>query len=261
LSLNTNLSIKIAVIYGGLYRGNYMPTSNYNTGFPNGVTIRNNPIVDIQNGNGHVFWVDSNQGSDGNNGNFNHPFATINYAVSQCTANIGDKIFVAAGHIETVSSIAGLALDVDGITIYFMGEGSDRATIQIGTIVAACVSISGSNVTLVKPRFQAMLDGLLNPVIVNGPDCKIEHAEYVDGTDIDSKKGLAATSLAVNMKIHGWKYIPGNGAGSQKLSQVEIPSAANVEIFNVEIAGDFSVANINGITSTPVTNLLLENIL
>jgi len=239
-----------------------MPISNYNTGFPNGVTIRNNPIVDIQNGNGQVFWVDSNQGSDGNNGNFKYPFATINYAVTQCTPNIGDKIFVAAGHVESVIAEYGLLINVPGITIYFMGEGADRATIDFSTVNTASMRILANNITLVNPRFTADIDGLLFPIIVDAAYFKIENGAYADGIGINSIKAITATENAIYMKIDGWLYIPGDGAGAQKQSQIEIP-AVGIEISNIIIGGDFSVAPLN---ATPVmgfpaaTGLFIENL-
>ena len=86
-----------------------MPISNYGR-FREGVNIGGMPILNSYAGN--VFWVDSGAGSNGNKGTFARPFATIDYAIGQCTANNGDLIMVMPGHTETVTAAAGIAVDV-----------------------------------------------------------------------------------------------------------------------------------------------------
>ena len=76
-----------------------MPISNYPGGFNNGVAIQGMPV--LNNYSGNIFWVDSGTGSNGNKGTFNKPFATVDYAISQCTANNDDQVHVKAGHAET----------------------------------------------------------------------------------------------------------------------------------------------------------------
>jgi hypothetical protein len=84
-------------------------SSNYPNGIGAGLTIREIPIHTAYPGK--VFWVYNGTallggqrgGSDGNKGTFNSPFATVAYAITQCTANRGDVIMVKAGHTETIS--------------------------------------------------------------------------------------------------------------------------------------------------------------
>ena len=67
-------------------------SSNFPNGFANGVTIRGVPLT-ITNP-GEVFWVNGSGvlakggvgGSNGNDGSYQRPFATIDYAVGKCTA-------------------------------------------------------------------------------------------------------------------------------------------------------------------------------
>lgn len=108
------------------------------SGFSNGVMIRGVPIV--QTHPGRVFWVYNGtvlngqnhaNGSDGNDGTFRRPFATINYAVTQCSGGRGDVIVVRPGHAETVSAAAGIALNVAGIAIIGLGYGANRPTITM----------------------------------------------------------------------------------------------------------------------------------
>lgn len=127
--------------------------SNFPNGFGGGVTIRGIPI--IQTNPGMTFWVSNattmlqgqNNGSNGNKGSFDSPYATIAYAVSQCVANRGDIIFVKPGHAETIADAATLALNIAGVAVIGLGNGSNRPTLTF-TAAAANIPITAANVTV-----------------------------------------------------------------------------------------------------------------
>jgi len=236
-----------------------MPISNYPHGFANGVTLREIPTDIRLNGEANVFWVDSVHGSNGNKGTYIQPFATIDYAVGRCTANNGDIIYVAAGHTETVIAASGLDLDVAGITVVFMGEGADRATINFTTAVTASVTIAAANVTLINPRFTAGIDALTGPISITAADCTIKNGIYFDGTSIDTTDCIVATSAAPRLQIRGWKYIPGDEAGTQKQSNIQLDGVDNAILTDIDITGDFATGNIENVTDE-ILNVRLENI-
>ena len=77
---------------------------------------------------GDIYYVDSTGGVDstGNYGTkYTTPFATVDYAINQCTANHGDIIVVMNGHAESYTAANGFDADVAGITIIGMGSGTD----------------------------------------------------------------------------------------------------------------------------------------
>lgn len=136
---------------------------NYPGGFKDGILIRGLPLH-VTNP-GKVFWVSNstaqltNQrtGSDGNDGTFNSPFATIDYAIGKCTANRGDVIMVKPGHAETVSAASGITADVAGVAIVGLGSYDSRPTITFDTATTADIVVSAANVSfynlLLKPNF------------------------------------------------------------------------------------------------------------
>ncbi len=139
-----------------------MAVSNYNTGFPSGVTIRDIPIIDLQNGNGKVYWVDSNafNASDANKGKFNFPLKTIQSAVNKCVANRGEKIIVAAGHIETISHATNnINFNVSGIQVFGLGTGLNRPKIISHTDIDVFVQISAANVYISNINFECQKQG------------------------------------------------------------------------------------------------------
>src|SRR5258705_13132707 len=105
-----------------------MPASNFPNGFSGGVAIRGIPVP--QTIPGKVFWVSNvttgllqgqRGGSDGNKGTFESPFATLNYAITQCVAGRHDIIYIKPGHAESVTSATALNFNTAGITIEGLG--------------------------------------------------------------------------------------------------------------------------------------------
>jgi len=108
-------------------------------------------IYDEEKTTGNIFFVDSGSatGSDavGYGDNPDRPFATIDYAIGQCTANNGDRIIVMAGHAETLT--VAITCDVAGVSIIGLAVGTNRPQLTINanidgiTVTAANVRISG----------------------------------------------------------------------------------------------------------------------
>lgn len=170
-----------------------MPRANYPSGFMNGLTVRNVPILQAQPGN--VWWVGNSTtllpgaigASDGNPGTFLKPFSTIDYAIGRCTAGAGDIIMVRPGHAETISGAAGITLDVAGVAIIGLGFGSLRPTITFSATTST-IAVAASNVTIqnilhlgtAATTFTAVAYNNANAVVAN--EFCIEGCEFRDGS-------------------------------------------------------------------------------
>jgi len=236
-----------------------MTISNYDYGFPNGVSIRNMPVELLLSPLSNVYWVDSNKGSDGNAGNFKYPFATLDYAVSRCKDNNGDHIFVAAGHHEIVSVSEGLTINKSGITIEFLGVGSSRGSIDFTTSTAASVLISGDNLTFRNPRFTCYVDTLIEAINITSKDVTILNGLYVDLDNVGTTDCIVAADTASGLVIDGWKYAYGTPPIISQKTGIKLYGGAYTTLKNIDIAGIFSQANINNAT-TECLALRLENI-
>jgi len=211
---------------------------------------------------GDVFWVDNGDpiASDTpSNGTFEQPFDTINYASTRCTASNGDQIFVKAGHDEAVSAIAGLSLAKAGVTVWFLGEGADKAKVTFSGVAGADMDIDAASITLVNPKFVAALDALTGPIDVNAADFTIINGEYHDGTTIDTTDCIVVTSAAIRLKIHGWKYYKGNEAGTAKQSGIQLNGVDDAELFDIDIFGAFDEGNIECLTDEWL-NMRMKNV-
>lgn len=137
-----------------------MAMSDYPNGFLGGVTVRGMPI--LLSHPGQVYWVSNvttglmpgqKGGSNGNKGNFNAPFSTIDYAIGRCTAGRGDIIMVKPGHAESIATAAAIAADVAGVAVVGLGSGSSAPTINFITDAAASIAITAPNTSWVNLRF------------------------------------------------------------------------------------------------------------
>jgi hypothetical protein len=125
--------------------------SSYGMGFANGVSIRGMPLLSAYPGN--VFWVDSVNGADGNNGTFQYPFATVSKAVSFCTAARGDIIVCKAGHVETISSATSLLMTISSVAVVGLGTGNHRPKFNYTTADTAAIVVSADNVSFTNCQF------------------------------------------------------------------------------------------------------------
>lgn len=131
---------------------------------------------------GNIFWVGSTvtgaTDGAGYGQNPGAPFATIDYAVGKCTENVGDTILVLPGHAETVSAAAGLALDVAGITITGLGNGTLRPTITLDTADTADVDVDAANITIENLIFSANFADIAVCLDVNADDFTCRNCRF-----------------------------------------------------------------------------------
>lgn len=171
-----------------------MALANYPAGFKDGISVRGIPLV--QTHPGKVFWVSNstvqlaNQkaGSNSNDGSFNAPFATILYAMTQCTANRGDVIFVKPGHAETIADATTLTLGVAGVAIIGLGVGSNRPTLTFSTATTANIPVTAANISVQNILFKANFADIVSvftATSTNTPtDFSVERCEFRDGSSV-----------------------------------------------------------------------------
>lgn len=221
-----------------------MSISNYPGGFPNGVNIRGIPILNSYSNK--VWWVHSEGGSNGNAGTFDRPFDTIDYAIGRCTASRGDVIMVKAGHVETVTAAAGLALDVIGVSIIGLGTGALRPNINFTTAVGASVSVTAANCSMTNFLFTGGVDLLTGPISIAAADFSLVNIETRDVTG-GAVDWIVTTDAADRFLISGWKHLGTASAGPDTALSTVGGDDWVVENFN--IYGNFAVAGIENVTT------------
>ncbi len=238
-----------------------MPISNFPNGFVNGVTIRGVPVLMAQPGK--VFFVNNSSvlapggiaGSNGNNGTYQKPFSTIDYAVGQCQASRGDMILVMPGHIETVSGAAGLALDVAGVAVVGLGVGSLRPKVNL-TATASTVTMSAANCSFKNILFTGGIDAVVSMIVVSAADCTIDNCELRDVTG-QMTLGILTTAGADRLKILDHTHQGDTAAGTN--AAIRIVGGDRIEITAKVIDGNFAVGGID-VATTATTNLYVHDV-
>lgn len=216
-----------------------MPGSNYPNGFVNGITIRGVPVA--QTHPGRVFWVSNgsaaqqnNQvvGSDNAPGTFDQPFATINYAVTQCQASRGDVIFVKPGHAESIPNATTLVLNVAGIAIIGLGVGSLRPTLTFTTAATANIPVTAANVSISNILHVANFADIVSAYTATGTatpkDLTHDNCEFRDNaSNLNFIKCVTGNATANSMDGFTFTNNKVFGLGTTAATTAVIMAAAN----------------------------------
>ncbi len=202
-------------------------------------------VVDERVTTGNIWWVDSGQTSQGGDtsghgSNPDSPFLTIDFAISQCTANNGDIIYVMPGHAETITTAGAITVDVEGISIIGLGEGSDRPTITFSSSDnSASIIVSAASVMIKNIVGICGDDELTNPFHIQAADCILD----IEWQDASATKEAAAAILTtadadrLDVKL---KYI-GFTAGDACVNAIRLVGGSQTRI-NIDFYGKASTA-------------------
>jgi hypothetical protein len=136
--------------------------TNFPKGFAGGLNVRGMPLLQTQPApcsgysNASTTPRDGQKdGSDGNRGTYDAPFATIAGALDDVHGRTRRHHFRQAGHAETISSASILALNVAGVAIVGLGSGSSRPTLTFTTTTAANIPITAADMSIQNFLFKA----------------------------------------------------------------------------------------------------------
>lgn len=158
----------------------YSRTALFNQVQPGGV----HTVADVTEHPGNIWHIDSTEttrGGDtiGHGANPDRPFLTMDYAVSQATADNKDVFYVYPGHVETIDAAGALTLDVAGITFIGLGNGDNRPALN-WTDADATVAVDAADITLKNFRFTQGVDVIVVMFDVNADDFTHEDCEWVE---------------------------------------------------------------------------------
>jgi hypothetical protein len=224
--------------------------SNYSAGFADGVSIQGMPILNTYSEN--VKWVDSNNGSNGNDGSFGKPWATVAYAVTHVgfTASRGGVVMVKAGHAETVSAAGTITMSKAGISVVGLGVGDNRPNFTFSATASTWL-MTAANCSVNNVVMTCGIDSVVSAMVVSAAGCSIMNVEFIDTTDIEFVTAILTTTSAnvLNVKI---KY-RGFATGNAHVATVQLVGCDTGDI-DVDFYGVASTAVVNFIT-TACTNI------
>lgn len=182
-------------------------------------------VVDREFYPGSIFWVDSTNSvaanSVGAGQSPDKPFATLDYAIGQCTASKGDVIFVMPGHTESTTTADAelFDLDVAGVSVIGLGEGDKRPTFTLGVATAT--------------------------VVLAGSGCRISNLRII-GDISDLAKGLEIEATADGSRVDNC-YFADSATNKDMLIAIAVAADADRLIiednhFNITVGGEATEA-------------------
>lgn len=231
-----------------------MPVSNYPNGFRYGVNLRGVPLT--QTHPGQVFWLGNSSvispgargASNGNDGTFNAPFSTLDYAISRCVANRGDVIFVKPGHAETISSASICALDVAGVAVIGLGIGSNRPTFTHTTAATANIPITAANMSIQNLLFVANFADVASfftaTTTATPTDFTVENCEFRDTTSALNALTIITGNATANC-LDGLTFVNNtiSSLGTTAATTAIKTTVANKRITITDNFGNWAVLN------------------
>ncbi len=236
--------------------------SVYPGGFASGLVVRNMPL--LQSYPGVVWWVSNNttlpggissqripfvNGSDGNRGTWNAPFATLAKAISLASDN--DIIMVKPGHAETVATAAGIVIS-KAVAIVGLGSGSNRPTLTFSTATST-ITVTSSNASVqnflhlggAATTFVATAYSIANAQVATG--FTVENCEF---RDVDATHGfVACVKVGTTANIaDGLRF-----ANNKVFRNLTSPPAANTAVVIASIIDRFEFEG-NYIVNLTVNN-------
>ena len=208
----------------------------------------------------NLFFVDGNatnaldpantSGDEIHGNSFESPFATLNYAISQCTASQGDIILVASSHTETIEDTGTasgtttdeLVADKADIHIIGLGQGTTRPTFTFEGDTAAAFVVIAANVRISNMIFAGNLEDLATLIDASAAadGMTITNCEFRDGGTaiLETIHQIDIATTCHNVTIKDCDFFTFL-AGSSTLSNIEIATDCNnMTITGCHFAGD-----------------------
>lgn len=208
---------------------------------------------------GRAFYVDSAVGSNSNDGSsWTSAVATLNYAIGLCTASRGDVIYVAPGHVETITGAAGVAVNVAGISIIGLGNGHLRPKMNMTTAITASFDVSAANVLIQNLWFNSAFDAQTAMVNVTAADVTFRDCEWMiaDAT-YQAVLGLLGSDAADRLTIENCFFRGSTDAGTT--SAISYGACDHVTIRNNRITGKHTTAGSIANTAAAVGGVIDGN--
>ena len=202
-------------------------------------------VVEERMTTGNIWFVDSGSATGSDASGYGHnpdaPFATLDYAVGQCTANNGDTIYVMPGHTEDLSADSAVDVDVAGLRIIGIGWGGSRPTFT-ASAVAGDFKLASSCNWIENLLFLSGIDATTGMLEVSGTDNTIVNCEFRDSVG-QATDCLITVDGADRLHIYDCKLNMAAAAGAN--SAIALDGSDDAHIHDCEIYGNFAVGAID----------------
>lgn len=189
-------------------------------------------------------------------------YTTIDSAISACTANNNDLVVVLPGHAETITAASGIDLDVAGVTVVGLGQGTNRPTVTFGTATTASIDFSAANCTLKNIRCVNNIDSLAAFVEGGAGNATIEDCDFIGSSAKEFLCGVNIPTTYDDWAIRRCRFVqptdPAGSNGGAGTGAIFLIDSENVRVEGCEFVGCFETALVHNKT-TAAANLVVKD--
>ena len=217
---------------------------------------------------GEVYFVSSTLGRANNDGRDSiRPVDTVMRAYAKCRINRGDRIIVLPGHVEVITGAAGWSLNRAGVSIYCLGEGSNRPTVTLSTNVGASIDVTADNNVIAGvagPDSGLIVDATGVDAIAAAVNVQAASFQFVNNRVIlanatnQAVLGILTTAAANRLRVEGCKFEGTVDAGCA--TAIRIVGGDQITIKGNTIVGAFTTT-FGGVQNvgTDTTDILIDS--
>ncbi|MHA2065992.1 MAG: hypothetical protein ACXABY_16595, partial [Candidatus Thorarchaeota archaeon] len=230
---------------------------------------------------GNIWMVDSGASdaadtadTDIHGTSWEKPFATLNYAISRCTASQGDIILLAPGHAETITTTATasgtttteVGVDKAGIHILGIGSAALRPTFTF-TATAGQIAVLAANVTIENILCVGNIANLTDMITADADSdgLTIKNCEFRDsGAALECVAMIDLATTIDDVTIDGCRFFS-TDTNDGGLAGIRFAgTGARARIVNNYFRGDFNTAAIlasaGALTDLYIAHNIINNI-
>lgn len=179
---------------------------------------------------GTDWYVNSAAAAGGDGRTPDSAYDTLQEAIDAAVA--GDRILVAPGHAETVTSTS-ITLSKASVTVICLGNGLHRPTFTYGA-AAATITVSAANVTWIGGHFIANFDNVAAPFTIGAAkDFSLQGASFVDNSSALHFLSIVVTG-ATNNAADGLAILGNSWHGLAVAPAAFISVLGNLSFLRVE---------------------------
>ncbi len=216
-------------------------------------------------GTGKVFYVDSAVGLDTYGGTTPATAtATLDAAVNLCTANRGDVIYVMQGHNESLIAADDVDVDIAGVTIIGLGNGSDRPRFDFDNADGEFV-IGAAGVKIYNLTFLPSVTAITHCIDIEnaGDYATIANCEFLEGEAVGTDEFIDCIQVgttATDAFIYSNKYTLAGGTGANNFVDLSAATIVRPVVVGNVIYGEFAEAGIWAAAAVPTNCVIAYNI-
>lgn len=217
--------------------------------------------------NANVFFVDNEatnalDAADGRHGQTpDQPFATYDYAISQCTAGQDNVIVILPYSTERYTEAGSVDVDVSGITTIGLGYGPARPKFVWDNAAATfIVGAAGDGATFQNLTFQASVTGVTVGVQIedNADNVSFIDCEWLNGELSGTDEFVTAVDVVLEVNDLTFENCRWTSlvAGATAAIDIGDGAAGGLTLRNCTIYGDYAVAGL--FSDQALTRVLVE---